>query len=285
MYVWVSSGDHSAASAAAALQPLETATISVRDHGFTVGDGVFEAMKVVNGVAFAMSRHLRRLRESAQALGLEVPADNVLRAAISDVLSANASELGAHARVRLTITGGVGPAGTDRGSEGTTLVIVAGASRTWAPTGRIATVPWARNDVGALAGIKSTSYADNVMALARAKSLGADEAVMPNTKGNLCEGTGTNVFVVVDGELLTPPLSSGCLGGITRELVLEWVGGREVDVPIEVLTTADEVFVTSSTRDIQPVSWVDGRELVAPGPVTAAAMRVFAAREAETVDP
>jgi len=285
MYAWISTGDATTWNASDALVPLDTATISVRDHGFTVGDGVFEAMKVVDGQPFAMTRHVRRLRESASALALDVPSDDVLHAAVHAVLDVNADELGHIARVRLTLTGGIGPGGTDRGDGGPTLVVVAGPARPWAATSRIATVPWARNDVGALAGVKSTSYADNVIALARAKSLGADEAVMPNTRGQLCEGTGTNVFVVVAGELHTPPLSSGCLGGITRELVLEWVGGAETDLPIEILQTADEVFVTSSTRDIQPVSWIDGRELVAPGPVTVAAMSVFATRASEGMNP
>ena len=285
MYAWVATGEAVAADPASNLVDLDTATISIRDHGFTVGDGLFEAMKVVDGDAFAPSRHLRRLRDSAGALGLEVPSDDILLGALNSVLQANADELGHIARVRLTITGGIGPAGTDRGADGPSLVIVAGPARAWAPSCRIATVPWARNDVGALAGIKSTSYADNVIALATAKKAGADEAVMPNTRGHLCEGTGTNVFVVIDGVMHTPPLSSGCLGGITRELVVEWMDVRETDLPIAVLQSADEIFVTSSTRDIQAVSWVDGRELVAPGPVTADAIELFAQRAALTMDP
>jgi len=285
MYAWVSTGSHESFSDSAALTPLELATLSIRDHGFTVGDGVFEAMKTVDGEPFAMTRHLRRLAESARALALPLPPDEVVRHAIASVLAANRAELGHIGRVRVTVTGGIGPAGTDRGDAGSTLVVVSSPARAWAPTARIATVPWARNDKGALAGVKSTSYADNVIALARAKSAGAEEAVLPNTRGQLCEGTGTNVFVVVDGDVCTPPLSSGCLAGITRELVLEWCGGREVDLPIEILQNADEIFVTSSTRDIQPVSWVDGRELVAPGPATAAAMSQFAVRAAEGMDP
>jgi branched-chain amino acid aminotransferase len=284
MYAWVQSGS-AIGSGASGLVDLEGATLSIRDHGFTVGDGVFEALKVVDGQPFAMTRHLRRLRESATALLLDVPAEDVLRAAVAAVLDANLDALGHLARVRLTLTGGIGPAGTERGTDGPTLVVVAGVARAWAASSRIATVPWARNDLGALAGIKSTSYADNVIALATAKATGADEAVMPNTRGELCEGTGTNVFVVVDGVIHTPPLSSGCLGGITRELVLEWLDVRESAQPISILQSAGEIFVTSSTRDIQPVSWVDGRELVAPGPVTRAAMQVFAERAAEGLDP
>jgi branched-chain amino acid aminotransferase len=111
--------------------------------------------------------------------------------------------------------------------------------------------------------------------------------VFANTRGQLCEGTGTNVFVVRGGELLTPPLSSGCLAGVTRALVLEWHGGREADLPYDALRTADEVFLTSTGRDVQPVVAVDGAPVGdgAPGPVTREAARVFAERQREHVDP
>ena len=104
-----------------------------------------------------------------------------------------------------------------------------------AESSRVATVPWPRNERGALAGLKTTSYGENVVMLAYAKARGAGEAVMANLAGHLCEGTGTNVFYVVDGELRTPSLESGCLAGVTRALVLEWYGGREVDEPIDVV--------------------------------------------------
>ncbi|WP_176735779.1 aminotransferase class IV, partial [Actinacidiphila rubida] len=138
----------------------------------------------------------------------------------------------------------------------------------------------------ALAGLKTTSYGENVVALARAHEHGASEALLANTVGRLCEGTGSNVFVVLGGRLLTPPLESGCLAGITRALVADWAGAEEADLPFDVLAEADEVFLTSSLRDVQAVHRVDDRELPgAPGPVTAKAMRVFAERAAEQVDP
>ena len=147
------------------------------------------------------------------------------------------------------------------------------------------TVPWPRNEHGALAGLKTTSYAENVVALARAAEHGASEALFANTAGDLCEGTGTNVFYVLDGELRTPTLVSGCLAGVTRALLLEWYGGRETDAPVEVLREASEIFLVSTTRDVQAVTRCDDRELEGPGPVTAQAMKVWAAREPEDLDP
>jgi branched-chain amino acid aminotransferase len=150
----------------------------------------------------------------------------------------------------------------------------------------VVTVPWTRNERGALTGLKTTSYGENVVALARAHAQGASEAIFANTKGELCEGTGSNVFVVVGGKVLTPPLASGCLAGITRELVLEWTGAEEAELPYEVLRTADEVFLTGTLRDVQGVSRVDDREIAgAPGSVTAVVAEVFARRAAEDLEP
>jgi branched-chain amino acid aminotransferase len=106
-----------------------------------------------------------------------------------------------------------------------------------------------------------------------------------NTLGNVCQGTGSNIFYVVDGQLRTPSLESGCLAGITRDLILEWCDAVEVDESIDVLAGAEEVFLASTTRDVQPVGRVDDRDLVAPGPVTRAAMKTWVEREAEQVDP
>ncbi len=108
---------------------------------------------------------------------------------------------------------------------------------------------------------------------------------MGDTRGRLCEGTGSNVFVVVDGRLTTPTLDTGCLPGVTRALVLEWSDAVEQDMPFEDLAAAEEVFITSSTRDVQPVHRIDGRTLAAPGPVTAAVMAEFARSSLADVDP
>ncbi len=254
------------------------------DHGFTVGDGVFETMKVVGGRPFALSRHLRRLAHSGDGLGLDVDMRSVL-AGIDAVLATHPAD--EPARLRVTVTGGPAPFGSSRGAAAPTVVVALVPLSPWPDATVAVTVPWCRNERAATAGLKTTSYADNVVALAYAHERGADEALFPNTAGQLCEGTGSNVFVAVGGRLLTPPLSSGCLGGITRELLLEWLPeADEQPLPMQVLAEADEVFLTSSTRDVQPVARVDGRELPGTaGPLTRRAGKLFAERAAQRADP
>ncbi len=259
------------------LDDAEAPAVQVADHGFTVGDGVFEAIKVVDGEPFALQRHLDRLVVSAEGLGLpEVDVDAV-RAGIDAVLEGEHLALG---RIRITVTGGPAPLGSGRGEHPPTIAVVA-APMDPAPTEtKVATVPWPRNERGALAGLKTTSYAENVVALAHAKKRGATEAIFANLAGHLCEGTGSNVFYVVDGELRTPSLASGCLAGVTRALLLEWFGGVEVDEPVEVVDSASEVFLVSTTRDVQAVVRWDERQLE-PGPVTAEARATWKRREPE----
>jgi branched-chain amino acid aminotransferase len=261
------------------LRDSAEATVSVLDHGLTVGDGVFETVKAVEGRPFALGRHLDRLERSARGLGLPEPDRDLVREACAQVLAAEPMPLG---RLRITYTGGLAPLGSERSDNGTTLVVALGETPRRPDTAAVVTVPWSRNEHGALAGIKTTSYAENVVALARAHEHGASEAILANTAGQLCEGTGSNVFVVLDGRVLTPPLSSGCLAGITRALVLQWSEAEEAELPLSVLQDAEEVFLTGSLRDVQAVSRVDDRELPgAPGPVTAKLMAVFAERAAD----
>ncbi|MGW1327529.1 aminotransferase class IV [Streptomyces antibioticus] len=265
------------------LQDAESARVSVFDHGLTVGDGIFETVKAVGGRTFALTRHLDRMARSARGLGLPEPDLDEVRHACAAVVEANPVPLG---RLRITYTGGHGPLGSDRGDRGATLVVALGESTRRPDSTAVVTVPWTRNERGALTGLKTTSYAENVVALARAHEHGATEALFPNTAGLLCEGTGSNVFVVLDGEIHTPPLASGCLAGITRELTVEWTGAKETDLPIDVLEHADEIFLTSTLRDVQAVHRVDTRELPgAPGPVTAKAMRIFEERAGDDLDP
>jgi branched-chain amino acid aminotransferase len=252
--------------------------VLVSDHGLTVGDGVFEAIKVVDGLPFALTRHLERLARSAAGLGLPALDQDAVRRGVAEVLDGQELPLG---RIRITYTGGPAPLGSGRGDEPPTLVVVADAMAPWPATTTVATVPWPRNERGALAGLKTTSYAENVIALAKAQEHGATEAIFANLAGHLCEGTGSNVFYVVDGQLRTPTLSSGCLAGVTRALVLEWFGGVEVDEPIGMVERASEVFLTSTTRDVQGVSAWDGHELPAPGPVTSEVAAVWRSREPE----
>lgn len=260
------------------LEDPNAPAVSVFDHGLTVGDAVFEAVKVVDGQAFALTRHLERLQRSAAGLGLPGIDDALVREGVAAVLAAEPVGLG---RIRITVTGGPAPLGSGRGESTPTVIVAVSEVPAFAEATRVITVPWPRNERGALAGLKTTSYAENVVALARAHRSGAGEAVFANTQGHLCEGTGTNVFYVVDGELRTPTLASGCLAGVTRALILEWYGGVEIDEPIEVVEQqASEVFLASTLRDAQAV--VRWNELDLPhGPVTRAVREVWRSRERE----
>ncbi len=273
------------------IAPAAATMVSVTDHGLTVGDGVFETMKVVDGVPFALTRHLRRLGRSAAGLDLVRDGratDEAITTGCHDLLAAAAAAGVEVGRLRVTVTGGPGPAGSARGDEGCTVLIVTGPVERWQHGTSVVTVPFTRNPTGAMAGVKSTSYAENVVALARARAAGATEALFADVHGRLSEGTGSNVFVVRDRRLLTPSLATACLAGITRELVLEVTDAEETeDLGFDDLLTADEVFLTSSTRDVQGVAVVDGTPIggPCPGPVTEAARAAFAALQARTLDP
>jgi branched-chain amino acid aminotransferase len=187
------------------------------------------------------------------------------------------------------VTGGSGPLGSDRGDAEPTLILAVGRMSRWPDRISVVTVPWTRNERSAVAGAKTTSYAENVVALRRAHELGADEALLANTQGQLCEGTGSNVVVSRGGVLVTPPLSSGCLAGITRELFLEWAAEEglpviEDDVSLTELRTAPEILLTSTTRDVQQVNQLDGREIGA-SPLGKAAVELFARRATARIDP
>ena len=265
------------------LVPESEARISPRDHGLLVGDGVFESVRITAGQAFAVGRHLARLSRSAGALGLELPDLSALRGAVADVLAATRITEG---RLRITATSGPGGFSSARPSGPATLVVAAEEAPPWSPHVAVVTVPWPRNERGAAAGVKTISYAENVVALRRAHAAGASEAIFANTRGELCEGTGTNVFLVLEGRLVTPPLSVGCLAGVTRELTLEITDATTETVLLSALADSDEAFLTSTTRNVHPISAVDGAALPAcPGPATRAALGAFRELEAENLDP
>lgn len=253
VHVWLNGG----------LVDVAHAHLPIDDHGLIVGDGAFETLKTTGGEAFAVTRHLRRLAHSLEALAIAVPAEDVLRDAIAETVAAAGHP---EARIRLTVTAGSGSLGSGM-PDGDPSVFVAVTALAAKAAPRAITVPWTRNERGATAGLKTTSYAENVRALRIAHEAGASEALMANTRGELCEGTGTNVFVVIGGEVYTPPLDSGCLAGVTRELVLEVADVTERAMPFDVLQTADEIFLTSTTRDIQGLEQIDNRRLTV-GPLT-----------------
>jgi branched-chain amino acid aminotransferase len=266
------------------LLPEPDAAISPFDHGFLVGDGVFETCKVVGGRAFALRRHLERLARSAEGLGLELPGVVQLHRAVAATIAENGEDR--VGRLRIVATGGPGALGSARSGGLPTVVILATPADPWPVSAPVVVVPWTRNEHGATAGLKTTSYAENVVALTYANARGGDEALFFNTAGNLCEGTGSNVFVGVGGRLVTPPLTSGCLAGITRELLLELGVAEETDVSIAGLTEADEAFLSSSTREIQPIARIDARDLPScPGPLTDVATQAFADLVARDLDP
>lgn len=278
MLVWVGSGD------TGGLVEEAAASISVFDHGFTVGDGLFETMKVVDGRVFLWPWHLERLHTSANHLRIALPEDDLLTSIVTGVARQTAAELGGGARVRLTISAGLGPLGSARLQSAPTVVCAASAMPVRTGDARVHMASWPRNERSPLAGVKSTSYAENVLALVEAQASGAGESIFLNTAGALCEGTASNVFVVRAGEVLTPPVEAGLLPGVTRRFVLglgdDAVPVRESHIAAQEFQTADEVFITSTFQDVRGVCAVDERE-IAVGPVTRELQRRFASASAK----
>ena len=246
--------------------PANEAVIRADDSGFTVGEGVFETLLAINGRLWMAERHHARLASGITRLGLDLPDFAECEAASIDLLQRNGLSTG-RARVRWTVSAG------SPGSNNTVVITAAEASPR-PETVALWCVPFTRNERGALAGVKACAYAENKVALAEARRHEADEALFLNTRGDVCEGASTNVFLVSNGIVRTPALTSGCLPGVTREVVLEICAGegipfREEAISPADLEMADEVFVTSSVRGIVPVRTVDHRELKpVPGALT-----------------
>ena len=258
------------------------ARVSATDHGLVVGDGVFEALKVTPAGPFALRRHLDRLARSAAAMGLPDPDRRAIRAGVEAVLDGRTFE---HGKIRITYTGGEGPLGSQAAYGTPTLVVAAATTERPPASTDVVTAPWRRNEHGALTGVKSTSYAENVRGLAYARAHDCGETIFRNTAGNVCEGTGTNLFCVFGSEVVTPPLTAGPLAGITRELLLEWAPVVERDLTLDEALAADEVFLTSSLRDVQLVERWDGHAFTGLGAVTARMAGLFAQRAADDLDP
>lgn len=279
------------------LRDAQDARVGVDDHGLLLGDGVFETFTLVRGVPFAASRHVARLLGAAARLGLPTPDEALVRDAIAAV---SAAEPGA-GRLRVTWTSGAGPSGPARGTGPGTLLVTASPAVVVGEV-RACRSPWVRNERSPLTGTKSTSYQENVVALADARARGADEALLADTTGRLSEGASSNVVVVADGALLTPTLAAGCLPGVTRELLLAWSGElgveiREADVPFAALDELDgradaaggavrpeALAVTSSLRGLAPVVELDGTALPVPAVLRDVAA-AFAARCEDDLDP
>lgn len=261
------------------------AVVSVFDHGFLYGEGVYETLRTYNGVPFLFDRHTRRLRTSASMIALPVPiSDDQLLERVDGTLAAArlGGSSGQEAYIRVLLTRGVGELSYDpAGCPVPSLVIIAKPhlpppADVFERGVRVALVPIVRNHPASLNPlIKSNNLLNNALAMQEALRRGGFEGVMRNHRGELSECTQSNLFAVKAGAALTPPLDAGLLAGITREFLFEI--GREIGIPVreqalhdEDLFGADEAFLTSTTREVTPIVRVDDRLIgdLKPGPVT-----------------
>ncbi len=265
--------------------PADEARVSALDAGFLYGDGIYETMRAYGGRVFARPRHLARLARSAARLSLALPPGDAVARAIDETIAANGAS---DALVRVTITRGRLGRRLDLSSAGTpTLLVTADALD---PEGdarrrrgiRVAYSRYARWSGSALAGVKSTNYQISLLARNEAREAGAMEVLLADETGAIVEAAASNVFAVEKDRLVTPPLSAGILGGVTRDVVLELAAaaGRRVQeerLPRKRLESADEVFLTGTTIQVAPVTRIgetaigDGR----PGPVTRELLRAY----------
>ena len=243
--------------------------ISPADRGLTHGLGVFETLLALEGQPVALDLHLARMKEGSERLGLDGGkiGEEGIGAAMTGLLDRAGLSKG-RARVRLALSAGAGDLRCLKpGSHGLLWITVA-ACPPPPESVTLVTAGFPRNERSPLSGIKCASYAENLVALDQARRAGADEALFFNTRGELCEAATANVFLVREGQVLTPQLSSGCLPGTMRARVMARIAVEEQPLTAADLAAAEEVFVSSATRGVVPVVRLDGRVLAA-GPVTA----------------
>jgi branched-chain amino acid aminotransferase len=269
--------------------PAEEARVSVLDNGFAFGDSVYEVLRTYGGRAFEPSRHFHRLRSSAARLGFSVRASDTELLAQADALLARAGN--GESYIRIIVSRGLGDCSYNFDRVlGPTVVMIQKALPPYPVWHyeegvKVAAVGVRRNHPRALdPAIKSSNLLNNILAVREAQSRGAEEPLLLNHEGFLAEGASTNVFLARGGTIFTPPLSAGILAGITREVVLELLPGlgipfREEPLHLDDLLTADEAFVTSTTREVVPVRQVDETPVGSgrPGPLTRRVLEAFRA--------
>ena len=276
------------------IAPADQAVVPVYDHGFVYGEGVYETLRTYNRVPFLYDRHMRRLRQSAERLLLDVPFDDAALLQWIDQTVAAAGELD-QAYIRILLTRGVGDLNYDPKStpKPTTVIIVKPfeppAPRVFTDGIRISLVDMLRNHPKSVNPvIKSNNLLNNALAMQAAYRAGAEEALMCNYRGELTECSQANFFMVRDGAALTPKSAAGLLEGVTRAFIFEL--GRELGIDVreegllpQDLATADEMFITSTTRELSPVVNVDDRVVGTgkPGPVTQQLLARYRARARE----
>jgi branched-chain amino acid aminotransferase len=275
--------------------PKSEAKISVYDHGLLYGDGVFEGIRAYNGMVFHLKEHIDRLYRSAHPILLKIPlTKSQLTEAVLKTLKKNNLT---NAYIRLVVTRGVGDLGLDprKCPKATVIIITEPMLQLNSPEalakGITTTITWVkRNPVDAATHeIKSLNYINSILGKIEANNTGADEAICLNKTGYVCEGVGENIFIVRDGEIITPPVSSGALNGITRAVIIRLAKklGYEVterNITPNELFTADEAFFTGTAAEVAPIREVNKRVIGAgkPGPVTKRIMQEF---EKATKDP
>ena len=268
----------------------EEITLKVTDNGFVFGDSAYETLRTYGGRPFELGRHLRRLRRSIGLLGFELKAgDDEIQARIDACLSFAKND---ESYLRVIVSRGVGDMTYrfERIPQPTMAMYVKPLEPTNAALyekgGPVVIVSIRRNPIEALnPAIKSSNLLNNALATREAYGRGAFEAILLNTRGEVAEGAGSNVFIVKDGRLLTPPLSCGLLPGITRELTLEIAAATGVPSEERVLFpadlhSADELFITSTLKELAPMVTLDGAAIGAgtPGPLTHALLKSYRAR-------
>lgn len=252
------------------------AVIGISDRGFLRGEGVFETMLAVGGKVFALAGHWQRLERGATVFGLTVPPLEEVRGICAELLLRNDLTLrdNREHRIRLRVT-----------RTPHHLLMTASRSAVFLKATHAASSPYPRNERGALVGIKAISYGENVIA-ATSDPLKL-ESLLENTKGEWCEGTWSNLFAVESGTILTPPLNSGCLPGVTREVVMKLAREKgypvkEVAKPMEWLSNAEEIFLTSSLQGVVGVIQYNGRE-ISYGEITKELSEALLAHELEAL--
>ena len=268
------------------LLPISQAWLSPFDHGFLYGYGLFETMRAYSGRVFRLTQHLARLQHSADFMALtDKLAHYDLARAVSDTIQANTLS---DARIRLTVSAGPGEIVPDPDHCGEPTVFV--VARPYTPLShhvyergfKACLSSLRRDSLSPLSRIKSCNYLLSVLARREAKLVKADEALLLNGEGELTEGSVSNLFVISDGIVLTPPLESGILPGISREAVLEIAPSLGIKVLEKILVPddmcwADEAFLTNSLLEIMPLTMVDDRPVGSghPGPLTRKLMSAY----------
>ena len=238
-------------------------------HELLTGQGVFETILVKDEVPQFLNLHLARLQKSCEILRITPPDLSYVLAGIEKLLVVHQGSLG---RLRITLFGG---------TPATQLLLSITDTLPWSETASVNISPWTRNENSAIMGAKAASYAENAVALNWAKSAGFSETLMFNTSGMLAEAATSNVVIVIDGQAFTPPSSSGCLPGITRQLILEAGLMKEVDIDVDTLNEASAGALLSSTRGVHPISVLGERVLNAADPTVYQLVQAFATRVAQ----